>query len=71
LLRIWDDNEIELVYLSIGKDSKLPSTGIVPQRSLSETSLQNWGSKLADKLITEVNKRTRIENKMKRKLTGF
>lgn len=42
----------QLLYLSIGKDSKLPSSGIVPQRSLLDTSLHNGDFKLADKSIT-------------------
>jgi len=39
-----------LYYLCAGKDPKLPSTGIVPQRSLLETSLHNHndGLKLVD-----------------------
>lgn len=31
----------------------MPSTGIVPQRSLLETSLQIWSLKSADKSITK------------------
>jgi len=34
-------SKAKLLYLFIGKDPKLPSTGIVPQRSLLETSLQS------------------------------
>lgn len=50
------NNWKELMYLSGGKDPKLPSTGIVPQRSLLETSLHNRCFKLADKSTTKKKK---------------
>jgi hypothetical protein len=37
-----------VLYLFIVKDPKLPSTGIVPQSSLLETSLQSWNVKSDD-----------------------
>jgi hypothetical protein len=56
-------------YLWGGKDPKLPSTGIVPQRSLLETSLYNqsqWGVrvgfKLADTYIYFYKKEKEIQN---------
>jgi hypothetical protein len=47
-----------MLYLFIGKDPKLPSTGIVPQSSLLETSLQSWNVKSDDIQINHEKKLT-------------